>query len=152
METRANVTIDHPIGGVFTFLADVSNMPAWVSGVSSAKYRDGGPAEGAIFVVSYTNGWRPDDLELQVTRYEPPRHFGMQVVRGPFTFEGHFELEETEHGTRVVNVIEAGPDSLASRIAMFVAGGILRRAMVRRLQSELEALRAAISGGSVRTE
>jgi hypothetical protein len=75
--------------------------------------------------------------------------FAMETGRGPFTFEGHFELTSQGEATQVTNFVEAGADSLASQIAMTVAGPLIKRGMVRRLQRELERLKAAMLGGSV---
>ena len=73
----------------------------------------------------------------------------METVRGPFTFEGHFELEEEAGATRLTNYVEAGADSVASQMAITVLGSLLKRGMIRRLQRELENLKAAMLDGDV---
>jgi uncharacterized protein YndB with AHSA1/START domain len=152
MEASASILIEKPAADVFEFLADVANMPQWVSGVLTARFESGAAAPGATFRVAYHRDWRREDVELKVTKYEPPRSIAMETVRGPFTFEGHFELEEDAGATRLTNYVEAGADSLASQIAMTVFGSLLRRGMARRLQRELESLRAAMLGGAVRSD
>jgi uncharacterized protein YndB with AHSA1/START domain len=151
VDTTASVVIDRPIDEVFRFLADVRNMPQWVSGVTGAAYVDGDAGLGAAFRITYGQGWRDVELQLEVTDYEAPTRFGMQIVRGPFTFDGRFELAPEAGSTRVSNSVEAGADSLASELAMLLFGPLIRRSMSGRLQRELEALRDAMSGGSVRT-
>ena len=148
MEATASVLIERPIDEVFAFLTDAQSMSKWVSGVSRASYVGAGREEGARIRASYIRGWKDSDIELQVTRYDAPKLFALQLVRGSFTFDGHFELTEEDLGsTRVTNFVEADADSLGSEIAMIVAGPFIRRSSARRLQRELEAMRTAILGG-----
>jgi uncharacterized protein YndB with AHSA1/START domain len=152
MEASASILIEKPAADVFAFLADVANMPQWVSGVLAARFESGSAAPDATFRVTYHRDWRREDVQLKVTKYEPPVSIALETVRGPFTFEGHFELEEEAGATRLTNYVEAGADSLASQIAMTVFGPLIRRGMVRRLQRELESLKVAMLGGAVRSD
>ena len=149
MEASASILIEKPAAEVFDFLSDVENMPLWVSGVVSARFESGTVAPGAIFRVTYHRDWRGEDVELKVTKFEPPSSFAMETVRGPFTFEGHFELVEEAGATRLTNYVEAGADSVASQVAMTVLGPLIKRGMIRRLQRELENLKEAMLEGDV---
>jgi uncharacterized protein YndB with AHSA1/START domain len=146
METTASVTVSRGIEEVFAYITDVTNMPQWVSGARSARLLSPEMQEGARYVVGYHGGWRTADVEVLVTEWSPPRLFGSTTVRGPFAFEGVMRLEAVEGGTRVTNTIEAGPDSVASRLATFVLGWALRGARTRRVQNELEDLAGRIEG------
>ena len=153
MNATATIAIARPIGDVFAYITDVSNMPAWISGVQSARLLTDEMDANAHYVVDYNGGWRSNEIEVEVTRFEPPNVFASVAVRGPFAFEGTIRLEPIEGGgTRVSNVIDAGPDSVASRVASIMLGWLLRGSMSRRLLRELETLQGSIEGDpSLRT-
>lgn len=148
MKAMATITIDRPVEEVFGFVTTVTEMPRWVSGVKSAKLLSKEMGKGARYVLDYIQGWRPDSIELEVTEFEAPRVFGSRSFRGPFQFEGRMELEDGPDATTVTNIIEAGPDSVATRVASFLFGPLLRRSFTTRLRSELEQLKAAMTSGA----
>jgi uncharacterized membrane protein len=144
MKAMASITIDRPVDEVFGFVTNVSEMPRWVSGVKSAKLLSKEMGKGARYVLDYMQGWRADTIEIEVTDFEAPRVFGSRSFRGPFQFEGRMELENGADQTKVTNIIEAGPDSVATRLASFLFGPFLRRSFTTRLRDELEQLKSAI--------
>jgi uncharacterized membrane protein len=142
MKAMATITIDRPADEVFGFVTNVTEMPRWVSGVKSAKLISKEMGKGARYVLDYIQGWRADSIELEVTEFEAPR------VRGPFQFEGRMELDNGSEATTVTNIIEAGPDSVATRVASFLFGPLLRRSFTTRLRKELEQLKSAMTSGA----
>lgn len=148
MQAKASVIINRPIGEVYDYVVDVANMPRWVSGVRAARQVDAVMANGARYVLEYMGGWRANELEVVVSEFDRPTTFATQISRGPFAFEGTMRFSEVEGGTEVTNAIEAGPDSIASRIAGLLFGWFLRGSTSRRLQRELETLQQSIEGDS----
>lgn len=148
MKAMATITIDRPADEVFGFVTTVTEMPRWVSGVKSARLLSKEMGKGARYVLDYIQGWRADSIELEVTEFEAPRVFGSRSFRGPFQFEGRMELVDGPDTTTVTNIIEAGPDSVATRVASFLFGPFLRRSFTTRLGSELEQLKAAMTSGA----
>lgn len=145
MKLSASITIDQPRQAVFDFVADVENMPRWVSGVSAARLISPEMGLGARFEAEYRPAWRSDRIEFEVVSYDPPNSFCTRASRGPFQFEGCVSLGEADGATTVTNTIEAGPDSLSSRLATMLFGPLLRRSMQRRLVGELAALEHAVT-------
>ena len=119
-------------------------MPRWVTGVSGARLSSAEMGAGARYVLDYVRGWRPSEVEIEVTEFEPPSTFGSRMARGPFPFEGRMELREIDSATEVTNIIEDSPDSVSARFASWLLGPILRRSWAKRLVRELEQLRLAI--------
>jgi uncharacterized protein YndB with AHSA1/START domain len=148
MKATASIFIARPIADVFDFITDVAKMPSWVTGVQSSRRVSDAMGEGARYVLEYNGGWRSYEIEVAVTGYDPPALFAATTARGPFAFEGTTTLKEVEGGTRVSNLIEAGPDSLASRMASLLLGWLLRPSMSRRLLRELQALQNSIESDS----
>ena len=140
MRAQAEITVARLIDEVFEFVTDVEKMPRWMTGVRAASRIDEELGPGARFSLEYMGGWRSNELEVVVTEFERPSVFATQIARGPFAFEGTLTFESVDGGTRVVNSIEAGPDSLATRIAAILFGWMLSGSMSRRLLRELETL------------
>ena len=145
MKAMATITIDRPVDEVFGFVTDVEKMPRWVSGVRSAKLISKEMGKGARYVLDYIRGWRADSIEIEVTDYEPSRVFGSRSFRGPFQFEGRMEMMKDDGETTVTNIVEAGPDSVATKFASVLLGPFLRRSFTSRLRTELEELKAAMA-------
>ena len=145
MKLSASITIPHKRTAVFAFVSDVSNMPKWVTGVTSARMISDDVGVGSRFVAEYRQNRRSDPIELEVVAYEPPATFGTRSWRGPFQFDGCVSLIEVDSGTEVTNTIEAGPDSLSTKLATLVLGPFLRRSMQKRLFKELSALEHAVT-------
>ena len=148
MIAEASILIERSVDQVFSFIANVENMPRWVSGVRRARLVSRELGEGARFVAEYVAGGRPSEIEFKVTSYAPPSEFATEADRGPFSFRGWLELHAVDGKTEVVNRIDAGPDSLATRFVSLLLGPFLRHSMRSRLRRELEVLKKAIVGTS----
>lgn len=148
MKASASIEINRDIADVFAYVSEVAAMPEWVTGVRSARLVSPEMASGAHLVLEYNGGWRPYELQVLVTEFDAPRVIALQTERGPFGFEGRMELEAVGGGTRVTNEIEAGPDSVSTRVAVMLLGPFLRRSTNRRILRELEALERSIEGDS----
>ena len=144
MKLSASIIIPRSQTDVFAFVSDVSNMPEWVTGVAAARLLSDEMAVGARFVCEYRPNRRSDQLEFSVVSFDPPTAFCTRSSRGPFQFDGCVSLAEANGGTRVTNTIEAGPDSLSSKLATLLLGPLLRRSMQKRLRRELTALEHAV--------
>lgn len=145
MKLSASITIPRPKAEVFAFVSDVNNMPKWVTGVTSARLLSGEMGRGARFVCEYLPSWRSDRIELEVVSFDPPNAFCTRSSRGPFQFDGCVSLKEAGEGTVVTNTIEAGPDSLSTKLATVLLGPLLRRSMQKRLLRELTALEHVVT-------
>ncbi len=144
MKATATISIPRPIDEVFDFVTNVDNMPRWISGVSGARMVSQVMEKGARYVIDYVTGWRTSEVEIEVVDYERPRLFANRASRGPFEYEGRMELAPADGTTSVTNIIEDSPDSLASTVASVLFGPLLRKAHRRRMEKELEQLKAAI--------
>ncbi|MDX6466454.1 MAG: hypothetical protein QOI27_1494, partial [Gaiellaceae bacterium] len=75
---RAELTIEvaRAPADVFAYLTDVSNLPAWQSGVHKAQIEDAGaPRVGARIRESRHMLGRELDTTLEITEYDAPRLF-----------------------------------------------------------------------------
>jgi len=124
---RAELTIEisRTPEDVFAYLTDVSNLPAWQSGVHSAQIEDAGdPRVGARIRESRHMLGRELDTTLEITEYDAPRVFSLRALDSPVPFIVRHELEPSGGGTRltVTGVGDAG------MLPGFAAGIMARRA------------------------
>jgi hypothetical protein len=77
------ITVDHPIGDVFDFLADGSSNPLWRPQVTSVIFA-AGPPERAVWAQSVRrpNG-RIRKADYRVTEIDRPGTLELTVVNGP---------------------------------------------------------------------
>ncbi len=147
MITKTSIIIERPIDEVFAYVSNVENMSRWVSGVHKVRLLSDKVKSGAMFTAEYAEGMRTAGIDFKVVEFEPPVRFATKSERGPFSFpfRGTMELRALGDTTEVTNNIETGPESLAVRLANIFLGPILRKSFQRRLQEELQALKAGIA-------
>ena len=114
---RAELTIEiaRTPEDVFAYLTDVSNLPAWQSGVKSATLSDGRIDESRSLF------GREVHTTLEIVEQEEPRVFTLRAVDSPVPFTVRHELEPTEGGTQLT--VTADGD-----VPGFAAGLLARRA------------------------
>jgi uncharacterized protein YndB with AHSA1/START domain len=147
MNTKNSIVINKPIDEVFAYVSDVANMPRWVSGVRKARLVSKKLKAGAKFTTEYVDGWRSARIDFSIVEFDPPRRFVTKSERGPFSFpfRGTFEFRAVDDGTEVTTDIETGGESLGNRLADLLFGPWVHRGFQRRLQAELQALRAGVT-------
>jgi uncharacterized membrane protein len=147
MIAKTSILIERSIDEVFEYVSNVENMPRWVFGVSRVKLLSDRVKSGARFTAEYAEGLRTSAIDFKVVEFEPPVKFTTTSERGPFSFpfRGTLELRQVGDATEVTTNVETGPESLATRLAGILFGPLLERSTRKRLQDELQALRASIT-------
>jgi carbon monoxide dehydrogenase subunit G len=114
---RAELTIEiaRTPEDVFSYLTDVSNLPAWQGGVKSASLRDGRVEESRSLL------GRELQTTLEIVEQEEPRVFTLRALDSPVPFTVRHELEPVDTGTRLK--VTADGD-----VPGFAAGLLTRRA------------------------
>ena len=147
MDTKNSIVIDRPIDEVFAYVSNVENMPRWVSGVRKVRLLSEKVKAGARFTAEYAHGVRNSAIDFKVAEFEPPVRFIATTERGPFSFpfRGTFEFRSLGDSTEVTSNVETGEESVATRLANLLFGPLVRRGFQRRLQDELQALKAGVT-------
>lgn len=129
---RAELTIEiaRPREEVWAYLTDVSNAPAWQSGVKSAALRDGRIEETRKLF------GRELHTALEIVEQEEPRLFTLRALNSPVPFSVRHELEPAGDGTRLTVVAEG-------EVPGFAAGLLTRRAE-RQFRTDFARLKAIL--------
>ena len=114
---RAELTIEiaRTPADVFAYLTDVSNLPAWQSGVKSATLRDGRIEESRSLL------GRELHTTFEIVEREEPRLFTLRALDSPIPFTVRHQLEPTGNATRLTVTAEGD-------VPGFAAGLLARRA------------------------
>jgi carbon monoxide dehydrogenase subunit G len=134
------VDIDRSPEEVFAYLTDVSNLPAWQSGVHSAEL-DGELRPGARIRESRHMLGRELQTTLEVEEYEPPRMFAIRALDSPVPFSVRHELEPSGGGTRLTVVGEGDAGMLPG-----FAAGIMARRAEKQFRKDFERLKRLLEG------
>jgi len=121
---------------VFDYLADVSNLPSWQSGVHAAR-REGSQIHESRHMLG-----RELSTTLEIEQEERPRLFTLRAVNRPVPFTVRHELERNGGGTtlRVVGEGDAG------MLPGFAAGIMARRAE-KQFRKDFERLKRLLESG-----
>jgi len=104
---------------VFDYLVDVSNLPAWQSGVRSAR-REGDRIHESRHLLG-----RELSTTLAIDEEERPRLFAIRALDSPVPFSVRHELEPNGSGGTRLTVVGEGDAGL---LPGFAAGIMARRA------------------------
>jgi carbon monoxide dehydrogenase subunit G len=118
MRAELSLEIGRPPEAVWGYLTEVSNLPAWQSGVRSAR------REGDRIVESRHMLGRELTTTLEIVEEERPRVFELRALDSPVPFTVRHQLEPTGEGTRLTVVGEGE----AGMLPGFAAGIMARRA------------------------
>jgi carbon monoxide dehydrogenase subunit G len=126
---RAELTIEieRAPQDVFAYLTDVSNLPEWQEGVTSAIERDGRIEE------SRSMFGREVNTTLEIVAREEPRLFTLRALDGPLRVTIRHELELVDGGTQLTVSAEGGVHGLAAKL--------LARAAEKQLRKDFEQLK-----------
>jgi len=131
---RAELTIEiaRTPEDVFAYLTEVSNLPAWQSGVKSATMRDGRIEESRSLF------GRELHTTLEIVAQERPSLFTLRALDSPFPFTVRHELEPTEDGTRLTVVAEGDVPGFAANL--------MARGAEKQFREDFERLKGILEG------
>jgi carbon monoxide dehydrogenase subunit G len=124
---RAELTIEiaRKPEDVFSYLTDVSNLPAWQAGVTSATQHEGRIEESRSLL------GRDFSTTLEIVEQEEPRLFTLRALDGPVPFTVRHELEPADGGTRLTVIADGDVPGFAAGLLARAAEKQLRKDFVR---------------------
>ena len=131
MRAELTVEISRTPEEVFDYLVDVSNLPAWQSGVRAAR-REGDRIHESRHLLG-----RELSTMLAIDEEERPRVFAIRALGSPVPFSVRHELEAIPSGGTRLTVVGVGD---AGMLPGFAAGLVARRAE-RQFRKDFERLK-----------
>jgi carbon monoxide dehydrogenase subunit G len=124
---RAELTIEiaRTPEDVFSYLTDVSNLPAWQTGLKSAALRDGRIEESRSLL------GRDFNTTLEIVDQDEPRLFTLRALDGPVPFTVRHELEPADGGTRLTVTADGDVPGFAAGLLARAAEKQFRKDFVR---------------------
>jgi uncharacterized membrane protein len=143
VRVEESVTIDRPVGEVFTYLADIERQPEWVSSLlESAKSSDEPTGEGTKYRQQAKILGRRFESTNEITAYQPPHVYEFQAEHGPMHVRMRFTLTPEGERTRLVQVADGESGGFFK-----LADPIVARTMRKQLQADLETLKTMLESG-----
>jgi carbon monoxide dehydrogenase subunit G len=130
---RAELTIEiaRPPEEVFDYLTDVANLPAWQSGVHTAR-REGDRIHESRHLLG-----RELSTTIAIEEEERPRVFAIRALDSPVPFTVRHELSPIESGGTRLHVVGEGDAGLLPGFA----AGIMARRAERQFRKDFERLK-----------
>ena len=104
------------------------------------------PGKGTTFHSKYNYRGKSFDMDHEISAFDPPNTLGTRSTEGPFSYDGHLVLTESDGGTVVSNTVEVGSDSWMTSVMFAVAAPLMRRMMRGQLVKELKAMKRELDG------
>jgi uncharacterized protein YndB with AHSA1/START domain len=142
MQVRESILVDRPPEEVFAFIADPASAKLWRTHLIDSH--GASAAVGDRMVQTYSYQGRTEQLELEITEYEPPERLAYKTegqVRGRLAFQCRPEAD----GTRVSMSISA---TISGAAALFE--GRIEKEADGLLKSDLSKLKAALESATTR--
>jgi uncharacterized protein YndB with AHSA1/START domain len=133
-----SVRIARPPADVFPWLFEADKVPRWTGGLEAYE----APPElgqGARLRQRLTVGSQQLDLELELTRYEPPRRAETRFSTNGIDAVTAYELSG-EAETELTQTLEAKAGSFGARMLL----PVVKPRLERKLAEDLERLRALL--------
>ena len=128
---------------VFPWLLDVDKVPRWTGHLERyERLGDGALARGSRLRQVLDVAGRRIDVELEITRYEPPHGAETRFSSNGIDVVNGYALQPAGAGTRLTQTLEAKPKSFSARILV----PVVQPRLESKLTADLERLRTTLSG------
>ena len=136
------VEISRPPEDVFPWLLEEDKVPRWTSHLDTYQALDGSLGPGSRVRQVLEVSGRRIDVELEITRYDPPRGAETRFTERGIDVVNTYVLEAAGAGTRLTQSLEAKPRGLSARMLM----PVVQPRLEEKLTQDLAWLRAELSG------
>jgi uncharacterized protein YndB with AHSA1/START domain len=136
-----SVELAQPPEAVFPWLLEQDKVPRWTSELS--RYEADAPLRtGARVKQVLKLGGSELVLDLELTRYEPPRVVESHAETNGVKLTITYDVAPAGAGTRLTQTVDAKASSLTARMLIPVVAGRLEK----KVTTDLEQLRSVVGG------
>jgi uncharacterized protein YndB with AHSA1/START domain len=134
--------IDAPPSVVFALFTDFEHVPEHVSGITRLEILTPGPTHiGTRFRETRKNKGHESIEEMEVTAFEPGRHFDLRSRSGGTEYRAAYRFAPERTGTQIEVDVESEPLSLAARLLTPLTNHSVTGTMKKAIVQDLEDLR-----------
>jgi carbon monoxide dehydrogenase subunit G len=142
-EFAHTIELPRPPAEVFPWLLDVDKVPRWTGHLERyERIGDGALGRGARLRQVLEVSGRRIDVELEVSRYDPPHGAETRFSTNGIDVVNGYALQPAGAGTRLTQSIDAKPTSFSARLLV----PIVQPRLESKLTEDLERLRKTLSG------
>jgi uncharacterized protein YndB with AHSA1/START domain len=135
------VTIARPPAEVFPWLFEGDLVPRWTGGLRAYEPA-GALGRGAHVRQRLEVSGQNVDVDMEITRYDPPRTAETQFTTNGVQVVNMYELAPDGSGTRLTQSLEARAKGIAARLLL----PAVQPRLERKLTEDLERLRGVLDG------
>jgi uncharacterized protein YndB with AHSA1/START domain len=137
------VEIPRPPADVFPWLLEEDKVPVWTGHLESyRRLDDGALGRGSRVRQVLDVSGRRIDVEMEVTRYDPPAGAETRFSTNGIEVVNAYSLAAAGAGTRLTQSIDAKPSGLAARLLV----PVIQPRLEAKVTEDLERLRTELSG------
>ena len=141
-EFSHTVTVPKPPAEVFPWLLEEDKVPQWTSRLKAYDVKgDGTLGKGARMRQVLTVGGNDLDLELEITRYEPPAFAESRFSTNGLDVVTTYRLREAGGGTELTQTLEGKANGFKARLLV----PVVQPKLESKLTEDLERLRELLS-------
>jgi carbon monoxide dehydrogenase subunit G len=141
-----SVEIDRPPADVFPWLLEEERVPRWTGNLESYERLDGAGPLGRgsrVRQVLEVSG-RRIDVELEITRYDPPSGAETRFSTNGIEVVNAYSLAPSGTGTRLTQSVDAKPSGFTARMLV----PVIQPRLEEKLTQDLERLRSQLCAPS----
>ena len=138
---RHTVALPKPPEEVFPWLLEEDKVPRWTGGLETYEQR--GPlAPGSHVRQVLTVSGQRIDVDMEITRYEPPRAAETRFSVSGVDVVTAYELAPSPQGCKLTQTLEGKAGGFKARLLV----PVVQPRLERKLTEDLERLRAVLAG------
>ena len=138
---KHSVTLPRPPEEVFPWLLEEDKVPRWTSHLETYKALDGSLGTGSRVRQVLDVSGRRIDVELEITRYDPPGFAESRFSTNGLEVETTYALREAGAGTELTQTLEGKPNGFKARLLV----PVVQPKLEAKLTEDLERLRELLS-------
>jgi len=136
------VEIPRPPEEVFPWLLEQDKVPRWTGHLERYEQLDGSLGPGSRVRQVLDVSGRAIDVELEITRYDPPRGAESRFETNGIKVLNGYTLQAAGDGTRLTQSLEAKAGGLTAKMLL----PVVQPRLEQKLTEDLERLREVLSG------
>jgi uncharacterized protein YndB with AHSA1/START domain len=138
---RYTVTIPRAPGEVFPWLFEEDKVPQWTGNLDTYAVLDGGLRDGGRIRQTLEVSGHKVDVEMEITRYEPPSGAQTQFSMSGLDVVTAYELREDGGATELVQTLEGKASGFKARMLV----PVVQPRLEAKLTEDLDRLRELLT-------